>query len=272
MPTGSPDYYKTALLAGMYGTTPVLAYITDDGRFVMRLEDWPDQWDEAASMGLAELAAILSPVKRFDRRGQVVHWDSFDSGFVNSAPETNGTGASATIDGTRSRTGSHCVKLVAGSDGDRWASVYHAIPYVIPSRVGIEVSFVRQDNIESVVLSCSHDMTLEEYRFNLRYRPPEHDISYLNEDGNYTIITDDIYLSTDGRLFHTMKVVFDMTSHNYVRWMLDSHSGDLTGISGQHVVTSASPAITARIEVYGLAGTNAVMYVDDLIYTQQEPE
>jgi len=272
MATGAPDYYKTALLAGMYGTAPVLAYITSDGRFVMRLEDWPDIWGEAGAMGLAELAAIFSPAKRYDRRGQVIYIDSFEAGLIMVDDEYSGTGAGIAVASDRARTGFHSCKLTAGSDGDCYSRIYHAIPYLSTSRFGIEISFT--DHLDSEQHQLRGGINLRDgwYRFRLRYRRPEHDISYWDEDGNWQVIEEDVYLSDDNYMFHTAKLVFDAGSGDYVRWMVDNHTGSLAGVPGQYTVGLGYPAILFWFFVYSTAGKNAVSYVDDLIITQNEPE
>lgn len=272
MTTGAPDYYKTALLAGMYGTAPVLAYITSDGRFVMRLEDWPDIWGEIGRVGIAELIAALSPAKRWDRRGQILELDDFTCGLGRVATDTAGTGAAIAIDNTYYAFGGYSCKLTGGADSPGHAAILYYLSASVTNRFGCEFAFRLGSNVQFVQLQFLVKDGVNLHNASVRYNVSAQAWEYYSSVPAWTSFLTGVKLQAGYTLFHPVKLVFDTTERKYTRFI---HAGGEVNMSALSYHVGASDA-APRLEVYFYCvsnnAVNGVIHVDDVIITQNEPE
>lgn len=271
MATGAPDHYKTMLLAGLYDGQPVLAYIDTDGRFVMRIEDIPDIWGETVTIGLGELTAILTTAKRYDRRGSVFYYDDFEDGLIRLETGGAGTGWSVTSDTTRARSKAKSVKLTAGSDGLHYAQITAYFPLYSFGKIGVEVSFTLDDDADDfdLELMCTHPSY--QVLGRIRYDASLEGLFYLDENSVYQGFALLVYIERNDYIFNTMKLVLDAANKRYDRFMLNGQTWDLSD-KNLALGPAGDPYYgTAIVMLEGLAGTNSVSFVDDLILTHNEP-
>jgi len=94
MAHGQPDY-------GMYTLANTIYRLTDMG----------------------ELAARLGSINTYDRRGDVIFLDSFESGLTAWSPSSACTGSDLVQSAKHARSGGFSAKFVCGSDGTRQAQL-----------------------------------------------------------------------------------------------------------------------------------------------------
>jgi len=220
---------------------------------------------------LGELAVRLGSIVWFDRRGDVILLDDFESGLPKWAGTYVGDGASVGLSNVLARSGGWSVLLTAGSTGGRSASITHVIPYPVLSRFGLECSFCIDDKLDELTMAFSLFDGVDFRTAALKYDAPEKALRYLDDVGYQDLVTG-LELFHSGLPFWTWKVVANFSAGTYERVVLNEAEHDLSGTplgTGESVVV---PNIEVWIQNKGLAGENAQVYLDDVIITQNEPE
>ncbi|KKM85339.1 hypothetical protein LCGC14_1290060 [marine sediment metagenome] len=220
---------------------------------------------------LGELAVRLGSIVSFDRRGEVVWMDDFEDGIIKWKTSAAGAGAAVTSDTVKSRNGAKSAKLVAGSDGGKQATLYHYQPFPVSSRYGVEFSFAFETSPKHIGLRLDLYDGANHYFGDIVYRPPLTRLDYEDSNADYQALTTTLDLLSDSIMFHTLKLVADWSTKKYVRLLLDNNSYDLSGIDLYSAADAVTlPQVRVRVLLAGTSG-NPVLYVDDVIITQNEP-
>lgn len=247
------------------------AAVDPDGRFMIVPYDTDDVWGNAIGMGLGELASILSPVKRFDRRGNVVFWDDFEAGYATWEASISGTGAAVDLTCDRSLHGGYAVKLTGGSDALQDAAITRWHPYPRGARIGLSVAVAWESNVDYIRLDLNFRTTTHLWYSAVRYDPGAQDFEYRDSAGAWQDIDASKPLNEDDHSFHIFKHVIDVTAQEYVRAFLDDEEYDLSGVGLQSTAVGTTPAVYITVYCFSDAGHNAVAYVDSVILTENEP-
>jgi len=271
-PTGAPDYYKTALLAGMYGTTPVLAYITDDGRFVMRLEDIPDIWGQGGQAGINELIAALTHAKRFDRRGQIVRLDDFTIERSFDASGGAGTGAANEYSDEYYYIGGYSLKMTAGSTSERVVYIIYNEALSWVTRVGFECRLFVKEHVESFVLLMSVYDNTNHHLAGVRYVVADQVWQYYNKLASWTTFLEGVNYTLPFGLFRPFKFVIDPNTDHYIRFLYQGGEVDMSDYECAAIPGAQPPLVKCYVYIYSDAGQNGVAYLDAVVITQNEPE
>jgi hypothetical protein len=260
-----------AVVQGNYGGTLKTLTTDANGRLQIVPYDPDDIWGNAVAMGNAELAAVMSPAHRYDRRGNILLVDSFEDGLVRWYSGLAGTGSSIALSSYRARTGAYSAKVTGGSDGPALAYLSLSMPYPKLSRCGLEFSFELYGQPTAIELELFQFNGTTVYRPMVKWTYSTGNVDYLDSDNSWQSIDTGVNLSVSARAFHTLKMVYDMSAHEYVRLLLEDTEYPLTDIGVHSAANAANPAISVLIYVYSSAGSNKYAYIDDVIVTQNEP-
>ena len=273
MPTGAPDYFKRILLYGLYtADEPIAAYITDDGRFVFRLEDWPDIWDEAAQVGIAELIASLTPAKRWDRRGQILELDDFTCGLGRVDTDLSGTGAAVEMDDAYYAFGGYSCKLTGGAASPGHAAIVYYLDASVVNRLGLEFWFRLSSNVQLVRIQfLLHDGS-NLHNASVRYNVSAQAWQYYSSTPAWVSFVTGVKVKPGYTMFHPVKVVFDTTTRKYTRFIYAGGVVDMSAFSYYVGGSDADPHLEVFIYCVSDDGVNGVIHVDNVIITQNEPE
>ena len=225
---------------------------------------------------LGELAARLGSPVTFDRRGDVCLIDNFDEGILKWVSNAWGAGGSVSISPDRARHGAWSVKMVAGSDGYRMAQIYQVMAFPARGKLGMECAFAFDAELDWFGLLF--DLYDGEY-----FHEPlvVYDYSNLhlwirNGAGEVVDLATGLDLYVPYYPFWLLKVVVDFESVKYMRVLLNNTEYDVSGVSYLRSADSSNARLRVGVKSVGqeyLEGEyNAVVYVDDVIVTQNEPE
>ncbi len=220
---------------------------------------------------LGELAARLGSIDRFDRRGDVIFMDDFADGLGKWVTGTAGTGAAADLSFSEVRNGMLSCRLLAGSDGTRQALIYRALSFPALSGMGLEVSFQIPPFTEEIQFLFSLYDGVNFNDFRVIWRDTDDDLQYRDSNGDHVTFQAGVDLSIWSSLFHVMKMVVDADAKTYVRVILDDQEYSLAGIAAEQSANATLPMLRPRIQNHGRAGANDVVYLGDVIVTQNEP-
>jgi len=220
---------------------------------------------------MAEAVVRLGSIITFDRRGDVVWFDSFKHGHNQYIKIASGTGAKVEVSTDCFRNHGFSLKLTAGSDAFRSAGIRRYFPILESGPHGIEFSFTLTSHMEKIDLSIiCRDKDIES-KFEVYYSLPELRIYYLNENNTFVVLDEDVVLVSAWSFFHTWKLVWNSETGFYIRLLLDNKTYDMADKRAYVRTYIAPDYYHVALTLYGEAGYNPVIYLDDVIFTINEP-
>lgn len=236
--------------------------------------DWSNIGAEEVVHGLADMAELAarlwSPVT-FNREGSVYFLESFEYGIGGWATTLVGTGAEIITSALWSRNSGYSCKLVAGSTASRYALLSRTLPYPIVSKYGFEFSFKIDSNVYRLDFAAwFYDGTTLSI-FNVRYDHTNSLLQIQTTGAAWQTIATGIALSDSTTPFHTIKVVINLSSGYYVRVILNDTEYNLSAYIAYQAASATGARMNVRFTDWGVAASNAVVYVDDFIITSGEP-
>lgn len=227
-------------------------------------------WLAPGQITLPELAARLGSIHTFDRRGEVLWYDDFESNLNKWEVTLNGTRAAAGLSNSYARSGALSCKLTSGSGINDSAQIAKYLPYKTTGRIGFEVSWIRNANL-------AYNFSL--YLYNgtnyslglLAYGPTAKTITLLYGTIYSVAITTDQPTFANAYLFNTIKLVCDFTTKKYVRLIFNNVVYDISQYTMRTVASASAPHIEAIIMPTTDVASNQACYVDDAIITENEP-
>lgn len=239
------------------------------------LPPWTSKWRMATIFGQidqGELAARLGSINTFDRRGDTVWMDDFEDSSLKWDAYTSGSGGSISLDNTRARNGDQSCKMVPGSGANFTAYMYNYIPLPVGSNLGFECSFTGHVDISYILL-------------NVKF----HDGNFLKECGlALSFTTDKLYYYKDptptwiefqdgwapfahNYLFSTAKLVFNSRTTDYIRALVNDKPYNLSPYDYYSTGSGVNPYVAFAITITNSKAGNPAIYIDDVIFTQNEP-
>lgn len=220
---------------------------------------------------LAEHAARLGSLLTFDRRGDIVWQDDFESGLNKWEKIHDGKDAASCPNMEQAKSGGISAQLIAGSDGAHRVEYFRNLPYPAISPLGFEVSFKPQDDYEEFRIWINLYTGGLFYRSAISHHQSSLEYRIRKSDGKWGAICTAPSWQMLYAPFHTLKLVIDPESPAYVRAIFDHQTLDISGY-GPHIVEDFTPArININFTFIGREGYNDWCYVDDAIITQNEP-
>lgn len=236
------------------------------------LTDPADIWGVFRDMGLAELSAILSFAKRFDKRGDIVFMDDFECGW-GAWDYTKGTGGGDIYIAFRPTLhGYTSLKLTSGSTGGRYTMIQHYHPYSSLTKMGFEVAATVGTNLGYLrwdVVIYTGTRTMEA---GVQYDYPNKKLQYRNSGGGWTDFPGSVNLYPKDYLFHSGKLVFDPVNEMYTRFLLGKEEYDLSAYALEASGNTTASYVLMRFYIFSDGATNPISYVDGLVFTHNEPD
>lgn len=236
--------------------------------------DWAEMAPRStvySGIDLTELAARLDSIVTFDRRGDVVWIDDFESGIGKWQLVRNNLAGARASSAEYARSGAFSCKITAGDAATNWAGIQHYGPRPVLSKVGFEFSFSFYEETDRIRMEM--EVYDGEYWVDslIQFNPQAYTLEYLGSDNNLHEFATGVYRRDYLWLFHTAKVVVDFTTRKYVRFILDDAEYDLSAHAAYSILNAASPVVYYLIDhrIDGVSYPD--MYVDDVIITQNEP-
>lgn len=220
---------------------------------------------------LGEAVARLGSLNTFDRRGDMLWGDGFECSLNKWIIVTAGTGAAVALSTDRARNGRYSALLTAGSDGTRIASITRRAPFPVAGPFGLELSFNLPGTIETFNLQFQMFDGTNVVSGAVRWVDADDELQYTDSAGAWVTFRTGVDLLTSTKLFHTIKLVVDLSAQEYLRIILDDVDFSLAGIAAHVAASGTLPVLDAIVTLIGRAGQNDEVYVDDAIITQNEP-
>lgn len=218
----------------------------------------------------AELAARLGSPVTFDRRGNVVWMDDFENTLNKWGAEGNGVGNSQAVNITRARNKTTSVLLTCGSTVAVSSRIFKWLILPVETSIGTEISFSLGDDLDHFdFILRIYDGSNHSYCW-LQIDFANSKITYYNDVGGFTDLITGITWDTTFKTWYTIKMVCDYATGKYVRMIFGNKTVDMSTIPMRVLNSGTYPQMRLYLTAYGTAATNATMYLDDFILTQNE--
>ena len=221
---------------------------------------------------LGELAARLGSPVTFDRRGNVIWFDDFESGINKWQKYYSAAGYAIEWSAEISRGGAFSCKISTATGDNKAAGIYHTLPFPRLSNVGLELSIYFKQYWR--LMYIYHDFNDGAYSYypRIKYNWNERKFYYRDEDGNFQEAGLEVNLLATEPGFHTIKLVIDMANRQYKRLIVNNQEVDLTGKEFEQDAWVEPPYLYHECYITNDSATKpAIAYVDDVIVTQNEP-
>jgi len=220
---------------------------------------------------LAELAARMGSIVTYDRRGDVLWMDDFESANLGKWDTTNMFGSSAALVTVAARSGDQSVRLQTAADAADNAQIVRYLPYPAASRFGFETHFSLGNNLAVYRIEMRLYDGVNYYRAQAYYDPQGNTLQIVSAEGNVVTVASGVDLLENQAMFHAMKLVVDLATREHVRLLLNNREYNLSGIGIQRITDTTAPHLRIEVYVESSADGNQDAYVDDVIITQNEP-
>jgi hypothetical protein len=220
---------------------------------------------------MGELAARLGSPVTFDRRGDLIWFDDFESGIDKWSCAGNGSNYSADWSAAAARSGAFSIRLRPGDSVGNLMNMQRHLPYPKLSKLGLEWSFTYDANLQfhTCTFAAYDGTNVKDGR--LSYETSGGLWKYMDSAAAWQNMATGVTLYSALDCFHTVKLVIDFENSEYVRAILNSVEYDLANIAIRTAASSLYPHIVVTIVTYNGAGGTQQNYVDDVIITQNEP-
>ena len=222
-------------------------------------------------MDNSELAARISKISSYDRAGNVLWYDDFESQHNSFYYASGGASAAHVHSNTYAWMGDTSMKLTAGPAVDDHIYMYKYLSPPSSSRLGVETNIFIGLYDAYIHVGLYGFTGTTRYDGYLRYDTGTGDIEYYNAAGGWTVIGNAEVRSPPHFLWTPFKVVVDWSTKEFVRAMVGHHNFSLAGVAMYGAASGTDPVMASRIGIVTNANADIDCYVDNLIITQNEP-
>jgi len=220
---------------------------------------------------LGELVARLGGINTFDRRGDTVWQDDFESDVSRWSATIAGAGGSVVASSKHARNGAFSAKITAGDGMGSSTMIRRRFAVPASGRIGFEISFSVESDTRIIELHLGGNPGSNKFAAAIRYSHADSELLYYDTVPAWVPFATGIELREYDELFHTAKLVVDLATHKYVRFILGRTEYDMTAYEFYHTPLVEVPYMHTQFQLYGPGLVNPVCYADDAIMTQNEP-
>ena len=236
--------------------------------------DWGLVGPKYTTYGLDDLGEAVvrldSPVA-WDRRGDVIKMVDFECGLGDGLIQTSGAGGTYHRSTGHTWHGAYSLELVAGSDLARSAQFLVFMPRPSQGGLGYELWVTSHNDVEYQIMTYDYFYQNNRYSAGIRFINATNEFQYYDAAGAYvTFVTLPVYININ-YVFHIWKLVYNVSDGVYNRFILDGFSYPLTNIPVNIVTPLVGERVATQFQVTANGGTNPNCFLDNLIFTQNEP-
>ncbi len=218
---------------------------------------------------LGELAVRLGSINSFDRRGDVYWMDSFEYGVAGWTVVTSPAGGTGVQSADYARHKGYSLKATTPDAEGGVVGIQHYEALAFEGKTGWEIALMSMGDLlyfELMVDILDGDRI---WRANVRLDLVGKKWEYEYAGDAWQLIATGVVFSEVETLFNLIKLVIDVTEHEYVRLLFNGDEWPLDGIAMRDV--SSTTGVYSRFQPRLTADEAIDCYFDTAIITLNEP-
>lgn len=224
-----------------------------------------------AGVDLAEVAARLGALPRYDRLGDVIFYEDFGGDLGAWEQEDSGAGETAVVTADRKVIGSFSCRLTTAAALGSYIGILGRFPVPYSVTYGAEIQWTWHANMDHAYFRVDIYTGTYHLAFGIQLDIPTGLNYYLNALGGWTAIPGAVFPYFNDRMFNVAKFTFNIATMRYSRFLIPPRLIDLsacTGFATPDLVTR--PHMEGSGRIYNSGALVAVSYVDSLIITAND--
>lgn len=220
---------------------------------------------------MSELAVRLGGLSWFDRVGNVLMQEGFENGL--SAWEVAGypAGAFPVPDARFFSTVPYAAKLVTTTDSGSYSAIQRAFPFPYVANFGVELHFKSVVAFKEVYWTLDFYTGTHRYYLGVKVDYADSELQLYTDKPGYEKI-DDLNIRLGGNSpFHVLKVTYNLALEKHIRLILDYENYDVSSFGVRKTSTVTVPWLTMQVLLMPVALTKNEVWVDNIIFTIDEP-
>lgn len=218
-----------------------------------------------------ELAARLRSLISFNREGNVIFWDDFESTPLKWTRDKGMGTETVDYSPETALSGGQSIKIETVANINSLARVHRDFPFFHTGKLGFEFAFNHDTTKANLDFDIYHLLDNHQYEARIRLNLEDSELFYRASDGNYVSFASDVSIAKHTHLFHHFKVVIDTGKNEYVRCIMDRAEWNLQGIGLYNWPVVSADYIHLMISLTNINSIIQRVYIDNVILTQNEP-
>jgi len=223
-----------------------------------------------SNMDFSEFAARINQMVVYDRRGNIIWFDDFEGGTLCWVSNGSGVGNTEVLSTDQPFIGSQCCKITTGNLNNDYGGIVREFQRPPTSQLGIEISFTSKGNIDRYELQFTYFTGTTSYTAYAGVDTTTHTLFYYDAAGAYQTLASNVLCWVGNYFYHTMKLVVDFSTGNYVRFLFANRSYDMAGIPMRTGVSAEETRVLTGFRCQASANGGHSMYVDRFIFTEND--
>lgn len=220
---------------------------------------------------LAELAIRLGFPQVFERTGNVLFYEGFEYGLSDWNPNQNKAANTPMLYSKGLLDSPYCVRLAIDGTPGSYSLIQKNLGYPYLTTFGMEFSFSPTTFMGTLNFGIIVYTGTIKHSIWVSYNDSVYTWSILDNTPAYkNVLTYDVG-SWDHSSWHTAKVVADLVNERYARFMIDNEDVGISSYVPRQDADNTPAYIYLGIDTFILGTRVYNVYVDNIIFTINEP-
>lgn len=263
--------YLTAILKGLEGANLRTIAVDDTGRMIGLIANVNAAWGYTQNESLANLAASMRPIQRWDKRGQIIEVTDFENGFPPQISLYHPGSESYAIEPHYSQSGDYCLDVLTQAAVDSYIEFWQDFRMVPSSKFGVEIALALGSSQLEIILAADLFTGAERYQSRVAWTAHNSTLYYQNSAGALVSLSSNAKLMLSTGIYNHIKLVADFTTYKYMRVLLNEQSFAIPTQELYHSADTSAPHLKFYLRILSKYAVAYHVYVDDWIVTAEEP-
>lgn len=235
--------------------------------------DYSNVWKDVSVFRLddmAELAARLWSPNVWDRRGDVFFMEDFEHGLEKWNILTGGGDEQAIVSIEKPLHGGYCASLLTQTGSGGLVAIDKGFPLTASSKIGFESHFKPVHYIGAYDSYIHWYTGTQDKTGYIRLSFNADELQYLDEDGNFQTLIDNLNPNPTVSYYHFIKWTVDFESNEYMWVRYNEQTVDMSGIPIRVLTDTTAPHFEAYMLLYDSGAGRGECRLDNIILTQNE--
>ena len=220
---------------------------------------------------LAEHAVRLGVISSIDRSGEILIFENFGDSLGRGTIALGGWGAESDISSVKFRNGGFSLKMKSGNDTRSYVIYGLNTPYPSLSNYGLEAWFYLDSNVDFCRLSLSYYDGVYSNEYIINFNIVDENIKIFDSDGNWQDVDISFKYASVNQPFIGVKLTVDLVNGIFKQLKILNTVYDISSYSAYRTLDATIKSILANFRVNSVDGEYGIIYLDNMIITQNEP-